>query len=314
MVYPWGTSVPLLPDEERGKVSDYGNFYDLLATNSGATFGLISMNANLCVCSCAMLVEAEYVLNRELVSARLRTCIKDNEPFIIMDITLASIDRREPIIVLHSNMAIVDRTRKVIERYEPRHLTEAHYLKKFQQSIDSALIDLLREALGEEYSYCPPLTFCVGGPQTERPGPYCFLWSLLYVHLRLINPRLSKKRISRSLTEAAQKTDILVDYIEVLKNTRDALLSDSTIYSRAQRRHFDVLSKLFSHTDFIRSVMLTLRYKKGYAALLSYLEDRMADPFIFKWWYWFSGRAQLEDEEGKHRWSIEDGALYDEER
>jgi hypothetical protein len=121
----------------------------------------------------------------------------------------------------HSNLLLVDQDQKTYERFEPHGRFTDPFLSLVNPGKDNYhdLVDeTLRGLAGDVpslqgYSYVAPLDYCpLVGPQhyaqvdyedelyesDEDPG-YCVVFSLLYAHLRLLDPDISQQQTVISL-------------------------------------------------------------------------------------------------------------------
>lgn len=268
MLFPWLTTERLFESGEQPNPSHYQVFYDEIMTDKiDKMFAIISMNGDICVAFTSIFVDLRYTYNIRDLADTLQECLAKSDtdiPVIALYCGLVWISDPRLIpfddstfnsdvstfrkthrwnvedvpsakVHLHANMMLIDRKSKTVERFEPNTLQFSN-LALLQEDIDAAIMRDLLPLLGQDYTYFPPTSFCRRGPQKDN---YCTAWSLFYLHLRLINPSLSRQEIVERLTEYDWgSVPLIIDYLEVMKNTYYALVSKSKIYTRKQRKAF----------------------------------------------------------------------------
>lgn len=237
--------------------------------NLGRAYAIVTMDSRTCFTICTIFTDVGYSPDITLMKADLDECMKasvTDVPLIALYLRLVGVKNQRTRGVLdppiskstysyshpnrprvelgeflaHANMLIVDRIEKKIERFEPGSLDSmAGIVKQRYEAIDRVIEGFILP-LFSGYAYCPPLSFCPkGGPQADD---YCAAWSFFYLHLRLINPKLSRRGIVKRMIEGKY----LSSYMEVMKNTLDALATGSEVYGEYQRQRLRDLTREFS--------------------------------------------------------------------
>lgn len=141
----------------------------------------------------------------------------------------------------HANALIFDKENKVLTRYEPRGARTRVY---DNSKLDNVIRNWLKQIYGDKWKYNGPIDYCPNiGPQKKETSvknndnvDFCTIWSLLYIHFRIMNPKMSDKQISDYLES---KTDqelhsMIRQYTEFIQTTIDpdwvlnALIEDDT--------------------------------------------------------------------------------------
>lgn len=266
MLFPWLTEERLFQPGTAPPLSTYQQFYDdVMSENLNKMMAIVSLHAELCVAFCEILVDLSYVFDIEGVRQDVEKCLEtpvEEAPIIAIycglvwatDVRHIELDDEllarstfkkthkwitEPVPIanahLHANMIIIDRISKTVERFEPNTIWLTG-MAMIQADTDHAVVREIMPILGGDYSYCPPTSFCPKGPQKDN---YCTAWSFFYLHLRVLNPHMSRREIVERLTEVDWGPDsLLIDYLEIMQNTFDALRSGSNIYSSSQKKRF----------------------------------------------------------------------------
>jgi len=131
----------------------------------------------------------------------------------------------------HSNVIIIDKKREIVERFEPHGKMECfddEYVDNF--IVDNFVIPL--KSLSDKYKYVYPLDYCpLIGPQSKqklstknKKGSFCVTWSILYLHIKFINPELSSNKIVDYLID--KSPDELQNLIERYQTFIDETISD----------------------------------------------------------------------------------------
>lgn len=149
----------------------------------------------------------------------------------------------------HANMLIVDPKREIVERFEPHGVD---YGEIPQIITDDMIQQHLKQFIPENYVYCHPAITCPKeGPQAVSGDTRCYVWSLLFLHLKLKNPHLSSAEISEKLIkESRTKYPISADWIHVMKNTLEELEEERITYTK------ETLERLNKLSNAIRTVKI----------------------------------------------------------
>lgn len=327
MIFPWLTTERIFgPDEKFPSLKGYEKFYNIMVDNIGTTYAIISMNTDVCISICHIMIDLEYIPDLEHLEKTIDECLATSEqdtPIIAIFLSLVWVEgvksmdtNKEPIrstsypksfpaykdvftgeLAAHANILIVDRIEKTLERFEPNVLeqfrivsTDPH--EKRYDSIDSTVKKYIVPLLGSAYTYCAPRSFCPSGGQ-QSEDEYCGAWSLFYLHLRLTNPNLSRGEIIRRMDRFPRSRPLVIDYLEVLKNTYEALTTGSTIYSRIHRTRLEEYKKAFSGKHLGWIIRYIVRFPHAYMEFLRHIPPsyaRSRNKALF-WSYLMHGQA-----------------------
>lgn len=292
LIFPWLSEERIFEIGDAPPLEEYSDFYSRMATRDpSAAYSIITMNTGACVCSCTMIADLRYILDMDKLKEQLREC-EDDSSTIAIRLGLAWVDNiemkdvksvhssyadvfpyfdrvRTGEIILHANLLLVDRKDKTIERFEPNalpHALEAD-IRRYE-SIDATVKRDILPLLGEGYRYCDPLSFCpIGGPQGD--DEYCAAWSIFYMHLRLTNPNLSRKELTRRLNDLSRVQSPLVDYLEVMKNTYEAIDSRSIVYSPSQLERLYLRIRDMTDRGFVPALTSIMKTYDSYMRFLA---------------------------------------------
>lgn len=324
LLFPWLSTARIFNQGEAPPLAAYDAFYrEAISENPGKTYAIIVMNSEVCVTSCTMIVDIHFIPDLGKFKTAIDECLTTSEedtPIIAIYLSLAWIEDVRQVGVdyptvakstypqkfpgyknvvigtlkMHANMLIVDRVEKTLERFEPNRLPyEDRASDDRHKAIDETIENDILPLLGEGFRYCNPQSFCPrGGPQEEE-DELCAAWSFFYLHLRLTNPNLSRREITHRMKGLPTSPHILIDYMDVLKNTYEALMRGSKIYSSKNKLRLEELSKEFSRRHFGWVVKYTSTVVPIYVELLHRVLQNFSRSKI-KSMYWndvFRSRA-----------------------
>lgn len=141
------------------------------------------------------------------------------KPIIVIDVNIHERGAKYS----HSNILIIDKNKKTFERFEPHG-----------KYADPAVDGWLKYTFGKilpGYTYIPPIEVCpYPGPQvvteagireeeSDQAG-FCYTWSMMYLHARLMNPYMASKMVVRQLldADAGEMADHVNQYNHFLKS------------------------------------------------------------------------------------------------
>lgn len=140
----------------------------------------------------------------------------------------------------HSNMLLVDTINKIAEHFEPNGVYEDD-----TEELDKTefILDSIRDVLTDEYRFCHSYDLCPPyGPQSIARDARCYVWSMLYLHLRLKNPHMSGYQIVREMIRETKKgPPLTVDWLDVIENTLEELNYEDSIYPDKLKARIDRL-------------------------------------------------------------------------
>lgn len=157
----------------------------------------------------------------------IKKCIKSGIRYIMCSLNILYGDYH----ISHYNVLLIDTKQKTIERFEP-YGWSLPYTKKVNNFIQTIALDSL--GLGK-YKYIPPEKISKKlGIQTvaDSYNGMCITISLLYLHLRINNPKLKQKKIVTNLMSLNRKT---------LKNL---ILKFAKYIEKLLKKKYDIVNEL----------------------------------------------------------------------
>lgn len=161
-----------------------------------------------------------YNLNPAIYIPKTYKCFINacQQPIIILQLGLINVVGNQG----HSNLIIIDKITKEYERFEP-HGQMIYY--------DDTPVDLMiKRYLGDllpDYKYIKPLDYCpLIGPQriVRKRNPkcpdtsgFCSVWTTLYAHLRILNPKFTRSEIVAKMITLAGKESYLEKYLSYIE-------------------------------------------------------------------------------------------------
>jgi len=147
------------------------------------------------------------------IKQSIEDCSRRGIQFVIMTLNIA--DTEGPEGSSHQNMLIVDTKKGTMERFEPHGQIKRIFYKDDQKKIDKIIRkDLIRKHNLKLKYLSPNLISPLKGPQQKADAfcGMCVTFSIMYTHLRLLNPHLSQKEVTEMMmrgTKARVKEKIL---------------------------------------------------------------------------------------------------------
>ena len=112
----------------------------------------------------------------------------------------------------HQNVLIVDLSKKTVERFEPHgqytffdDVLQTDYRSGTQVSewIDRTITSIVKQTFPPEFTYRPPASYMRNRKGIQLKGDLydgmCITWCMIYIHLRIRNPKKSPASVYRYL-------------------------------------------------------------------------------------------------------------------
>lgn len=257
LLYPWGTYT--VPKEEHPGDDDY---YDELHTylqNKVQLNVLSLMFLDLVESRCVdymtvFSADVNYVWESDepnhLFEECMATTTPEQIPIIPIILTQVQLPDMLDALVLnyHANAILIDRITKTVERFEPDQSDDS--VEDTDPELDKGLAEFFRARLGDSFKYSGPVEFCPNqGPQNITEDSLCWAWSMLYMHLRILNPKLSRSEIVSILNYQTRKSRRPVRvWMDMISNSLKEWQSKGSIYTEEQRTSLTALQKRFRDT------------------------------------------------------------------
>lgn len=149
----------------------------------------------------------------------------------------------------HSCMIIIDPNKRIVELFDPNGVD--YERDPHKKVIHEIAYSKLRSALKlDGYSMCSPSVTCPRiGPQGVSDDSMCYMWSMLYLHLRLKNPSMGSDQInSEMIRETKGKVPLVIDYMMVMRDTIKELSKKYSLYDS------DVLQRVNTLRERVRHI------------------------------------------------------------
>jgi hypothetical protein len=161
-------------------------------------------------------------------TAKLKSCLGGSKRYSFFDFAQSGYQTGSTELSGHSGLIFIDKKRKTYERFEPHG--------KFNPWSDTFVDDYFEKILPlkvpelQNYRYYKPLDLCPEiGPQRMQAkdkdcpsGGYCLIFSLVYLHLRLMSPDEDPRLILRILLSLG--SDGLLSVVKRYVNWMDLAL------------------------------------------------------------------------------------------
>jgi hypothetical protein len=175
--------------------------------------------------ACVILFDKnEMVIPADLKNT-IRDCMaKDNIRFIY---SIFVIDSSENQGASHANMMVIDLFRKTVERFEPygKYMVNNTFGKNITKSIDEIIRRQFMELAGlNDFTYLSPVDLePLIGPQSvgDLFGGMCVTFSMIYLHLRIMNPDIKSENIVAYLSKMTKHriTVLISKYARFIEDT-----------------------------------------------------------------------------------------------
>jgi len=153
----------------------------------------------------------------------IEQCRKKGIRFVIMTLNVGNTINIDG--YSHQNMLIVDTKKNTIERFEPHGQINRVFYQNDQMVIDHMIRNRLIKKLKLKLKYLPPnLISPVIGPQQKADAfcGMCVTFSIMYTHLRLLNPHLSQKKVTEMMMRGT-KTRVREKILKYARFVEDIL-------------------------------------------------------------------------------------------
>jgi hypothetical protein len=155
----------------------------------------------------------------------LNRCKKNNDKRFIYS-SLLIVEKSNPSFG-HANMILIDMFNKTVERFEPHGQFSTHIMNGIDVSkvLDKLMTSKFLSITGlYDYKYISPFIMSPPiGPQMKADayGGMCMTYSMLYLHLRLINPDLPQKKVIQYLVkmESNKLKTMILKYAKFIEDT-----------------------------------------------------------------------------------------------
>jgi hypothetical protein len=140
------------------------------------------------------------------IKETINNCRRQGIRFVIMTLNIA--DTVGPKGSSHQNMLIVDTKKETIERFEPHGQIKKLFYKDDQKKINRMIPDKLIKPNKLKLKYLSPnLISPLIGPQRKADAfcGMCVTFSIMYTHLRLLNPHLSQKKVTEMMMRGTKE-------------------------------------------------------------------------------------------------------------
>jgi hypothetical protein len=240
------------PDEDKGQI----NYNHMNIHNSFLYFISLITHDNkfkiLCVpdvtvfvnnfnykSSIVYIVDDNKLILSSKLSERIKMCSnRENIRFILMSITLlfkTKIDSEE--LLGHANVGIIDLHKKTFERFEPHgkytYIEDVVNHKPRNYDFDEIFEKKINKHIGlDEYTYIPAKSISpLFGIQSKADahGGLCVSISMLYLHLRILNPDIPQQKIVNKLIKM-ERTKLLSLILRYIKHIEIQLKKYPNMY------------------------------------------------------------------------------------
>lgn len=179
------------------------------------------------------LADITYIFNKDNliipkdINKHINVCMEDiSKRFIYFSFGI-SLDIKGEIISSHANIVLIDKKNKTIERFEPLGQSCCSSINKCKKTdiINDAFKDRLIPKLKlENYSYISPFDISPEKGVQVKGDSYkgmCLTISMLYLHLRIINPDAKQTKVMNYLLSKSDKDlkNTILKYAKHVENT-----------------------------------------------------------------------------------------------
>ena len=202
-------------------IPNIGSYYSKLSDSMRSTL-IIELSNNM---------ESDYIMSIPInMKDELNKCKKKKKQFIIITLLINFRGVFE-----HLNVIIIDLYNNTIERFEPygQSLPTISNYRLYEKIIYNNLIYFKNNYLDSKFKYIYPseispvigiqskAEFTEKGRKCKCLHNLCLIWSIMYLHLRILNPHLKPDKIVKILLDYSmdELKDISYKYIKFIKNT-----------------------------------------------------------------------------------------------
>lgn len=196
--------------------------------------------------------EGTYKISNYLISL-YKKCQYGNVRFFILPIYLIFPQvyngTRDSILQItgHSNAVLIDTELKVIEWFEPHgEMYKGHLFLMFNtEKIIRNILNDIFPGMETFYQFKNALSTCSYlAPQKADRDTYCLGWSLLFIELKLTNPKLSSDKIFKKFNEIVNTNEKKLKYIKkyiihVEDNVKESVSKLHSLYKKGIVFNFD---------------------------------------------------------------------------
>ena len=176
-----------------------------------------NINSSELVIQNISLVGPEENLNKIL--DLVRSCENKGHKFFVLTVMLVVPGKSGS----HANILMVDLKEKTIELFEPHgKRTEMSTLDSLEGAYDISdrLLKKMFSKILPKYSYISPQNYLPTYGLQGRIDSYtglCVSWSMLYIHYRILNPTIERKRIIKYMNTFTKK--FILKYVKNVEGT-----------------------------------------------------------------------------------------------
>ena len=162
--------------------------------------------------------------NKVFASPRLNKsiekCKKEGYRFVIMTLNIG--DTLAPHGISHQNMLIADLKNKTIERFEPHGQNKTLFIYNDQEKVNKLVQNFLKNRKINYKYLSPKIISPIVGPQSKADAfcGMCVTFSIMYTHLRLLNPHLSQRKVNEMMMRGtpARVRDKILKYARFVED------------------------------------------------------------------------------------------------
>ena len=177
-------------------------------------------------------IKSDYMMNvPSNIIDELNKCNKNKKQFVIIVLIIRIKERQ----IDHANLIIIDLYNNTIERFEPygQSLPTIPNYTFYEKIIFNNLITFKDKYLGKKFKYIGPseisplygiqskVEFTEEGKKHISLRDLCLIWSIMYLHLRVLNPHLKPNKIVKILLNYSidKLRELTYKYIKFIKDT-----------------------------------------------------------------------------------------------
>ena len=169
----------------------------------------------------------------------------------------------------HSNAILIDTELKLVEWFEPQgEAYKGHLFLMFNtEKILKSILDDIFPGIKMHYRFNNALTSCdYLAPQKGDRDTYCLGWSLLYIELKLLNPKMPSevifKKFDELLNTDEKKLKYIKKYIIYVENSVKLAVSKlHSLYKKGVAFNFDDI--IINKTELDERIIVLLQLYKN---------------------------------------------------